>query len=149
MDSILWLYNHALYSTCACIMCVRLTFFPQLAGSLACRFLWVIGPHSARVSSPAWWWLSSRGKKKLSIHLHSSLDSAGLARSGVFNLPPQNIPVFIFLTLEPPKTVVSSSLSVSFCFFPAACLCVVIESSCDRVTIVHKEPYLEEGRGFI
>lgn len=41
-------------------------------------------------------------------------------------------------------------LSVLLCVCsPAPSLCAVIESSCDRVTIVQTEQLLEEGPGFI
>lgn len=47
------------------------------------------------------------------------------------------------------KPKLSSPLGPSLYLFPAPSLCAVIESSCDRVTIVQTEQLLEEGPGFI
>ena len=128
------------------IKCVWLTFFfLRLAGSLVCRFLWVIhaAPHSVRPNQLD---CGSPPVKNLSIHLQPR-DYSGLAVLGVFNPPTPNSSVFVFLSFKPPNCrLLSVSLSL---FLPAPCLCVVIESSCDEVTIVHREQFLEEGPGFI
>lgn len=91
-------------------------FFPQLAGGLVCRFLWVIGPHSARVAPPAWLWLSSR--ENLSINLQC-LDYCGLAL-----LPPSPPNLWICISfLRTPKlsSLPCQSLSVSPCCQPLGC----------------------------
>lgn len=139
MDSILWLYNQAL--------CVWLFFPPRLVGSLVCRFLWVIGPHSARVTSQAWRRLSSS-----EIFPFISSLAIFLVLALLISLyPPAPHPkTSLYLYFFPLKPTNGHPFSVSLSpFLPAPCLCVVIESSCDEVTIVHREQILEEGPGFV
>ena len=121
-NSVLWLHNNVV---CVCNMCVSLclcvwlTFFLKLAGSLACRFLWVNGPHSACVTSPAWLWPIPR--ETLSNHLWP-LDYSGLALLGVFNpAPPKSLYLYFFPS-NPHTIIPSLSVSLSFSLIPASVL---------------------------
>lgn len=117
MDSILWLYAHALY------VCVWLLLFFHSYQEV-CRFLWVI----RRVTSSAWLWLSSRKS------FHSSEVSRIFWLCTFFILTTNPPPKSHYLYVFSPDPLFSLSVSL----FLSPCLCVVIESSCEEVTIVHR-----------